>query len=102
MEQIAPLVAPVKADIFIRLPAKPRLKQDGSLITKAFYRDDKNYKNPFDEITDKVGVRFVVLLENEIEVVCKAIESCGEWDWCKDKDHEAGAGNCALRIPVPV
>lgn len=34
MEQIAPLVAPVKADIFIRIPATPRLKQDGSLISR--------------------------------------------------------------------
>lgn len=87
MEQIAPMVAPVKADIFIRIPARPRLKQDGSLITKAFYRD-KNYENPFDDITDKVGVRFVVLLPKEISTVCKAIESCADWDWSKDKDHE--------------
>jgi putative GTP pyrophosphokinase len=60
MENISPLVAPVRADIFIRIPAGPRIKQDGSLATKAFYRD-KNYENPLDDITDKVGVRLVVL-----------------------------------------
>ncbi len=87
MEQIAPLVAPVKSDIFVRIPANPRLKQDGSLVTKAFYRD-KNYENPLDDITDKVGVRFVVLLANQISVVCDAIESCEDWEWSKDKDYE--------------
>jgi ppGpp synthetase/RelA/SpoT-type nucleotidyltranferase len=88
MDQISPLVAPVRADIYIRIPARPRLKQDGSLVTKAFYRD-KNYENPLNDITDKVGVRFVVLLAKEISVVCRAIESCEEWEWSKDKDYEA-------------
>lgn len=87
MDQLTPIVAPVSADVFIRIPAKPRLKQDGSLITKAFYRD-KNYSDPFDDITDKVGVRFVVLLANQIPVVCQAIESCDDWEWSKDKDFE--------------
>ena len=49
-DKIAPLVAPIATDIFIRLPTKPRLKEDGSLLTKAFYRD-KNYKNPYAEAT---------------------------------------------------
>jgi putative GTP pyrophosphokinase len=87
MAQIGPLVAPLAADIFIRIPAKPRLKSDGSLVTKAFYRD-KNYKDPLSDIHDKVGVRFVVLLAKEIPIVCKAIEDYPEWDWSKDKDYE--------------
>jgi putative GTP pyrophosphokinase len=88
MERIAPLVAPLAADIFVRIPAKPRVKGDGSFITKAFYRD-KDYKDPLQEITDKVGVRFVVLIPKEISIVCKAIEECGDWDASKDKDYEA-------------
>ena len=92
MDEIAPLVAPVKIDVFIRIPVKPRLKQDGSLITKAFYRG-KTYSNPFDDITDKVGVRFVVLLSSEIAVVCNAIESCAAWEWSKDKDYETERKN---------
>lgn len=86
MERIAPLISPSSADIFIRLPASPRVKQDGSMITKAFYRD-KEYQDPLKDITDKVGVRFVVLLGREIPVVCKAIESCAEWISSKDKDY---------------
>lgn len=88
MELIAPLVAPLKAEIFVRIPAAPRIKTDGSLLTKAFYRD-KNYANPLDDITDKVGVRFVVLLPADVEVVCKAIEDCPDWTWSKDKNYEA-------------
>jgi ppGpp synthetase/RelA/SpoT-type nucleotidyltranferase len=87
MEQISPLVTPLSAHIFIRIPATPRLKGDGSLLTKAFYRN-KSYDNPIAQITDKVGVRFVVLLAKEIELVGQAIEGCPEWEASKDKDYE--------------
>lgn len=87
MEEIAPRVTPLSADIFIRIPAKPRLKGDGSLVTKAFYRG-KGYADPLGEITDKVGVRFVVLLAKEIPVICEALERCVDWEWSKDKDYE--------------
>ncbi|MET4179481.1 putative GTP pyrophosphokinase [Bradyrhizobium sp. JR7.2] len=87
MEQIAPLVAPVSADIFVRIPALPRVKGDGSILTKAFYRG-KEYSDPLNQITDKVGVRFVVLLDRDIATVCRAIEQCGEWEASKDRDYE--------------
>jgi putative GTP pyrophosphokinase len=87
IEQIAPLVAPVSADIFVRIPAVPRVKGDGSFLTKAFYRD-KNYADPLTEIADKVGVRFVVLLARDIATVCRAVEECGEWEASKDRDYE--------------
>jgi putative GTP pyrophosphokinase len=87
MEEIASLVSPVKADIFVRIPVNPRLKQDGSLVTKAFYRG-KDYQDPLVNITDKVGVRFVVLLAKDIPVVCKALEGSVAWEWSKDKDYE--------------
>ncbi|HZR89955.1 MAG TPA: RelA/SpoT domain-containing protein [Bradyrhizobium sp.] len=87
MEHISPLVAPVSADIFVRIPAIPRVKGDGSILTKAFYRD-KSYTDPLNEITDKVGVRFVVLLDRDIATVCHAVEQCGEWEASKDRDYE--------------
>jgi putative GTP pyrophosphokinase len=87
MDQITPLVAPLAADIFVRMPASPRVKGDGSILTKAFYRD-KNYADPLAQITDKVGVRFVVLLAKEIAIVCRAIEECAAWEASKDKDYE--------------
>jgi ppGpp synthetase/RelA/SpoT-type nucleotidyltranferase len=75
-----------------RIPANPRLKQDGSLVTKAFYRD-KDYQDPLGDITDKVGVRFVVLLAKDIPIVCKALEETADWEWSKDKDYEKDIAN---------
>lgn len=86
-EQLAPLVAPLSVDIFVRIPATPRVKGDGSILTKAFYRD-KNYADPLKQITDKVGVRFVVLLATDIKIVCKAVDECPEWEASKDRDYE--------------
>ena len=87
-EEIQPLIAPVSTDIFIRIPVKPRLKSDGSFVTKAFYRAEKNYSEPLAQITDKVGVRFVVLLGSDIKMVSNAIEGCQDWEWSKDRDYE--------------
>lgn len=87
IEEIRPGVKPVSTDLFIRIPIKPRLKSDGSFLTKAFYRN-KPYMNPFDDITDKVGMRVVVLLQSDMGIVCRAIENCPEWDASKDRDHE--------------
>ncbi|EFH7042094.1 (p)ppGpp synthetase, partial [Escherichia coli] len=47
---------------FLKQPATPRIKEKTSLIDKAFHRKEKSYKNPYQEIEDKVGIRFVVLL----------------------------------------
>lgn len=88
VECVAPRVAPVSTDIFIRIPMNPRVKGEGSLVTKAFYRG-KEYQDPLAQITDKVGVRLVVLLAKEIDVVAAAIEGCPEWEASKDRDFEA-------------
>src|SRR4051794_19518497 len=82
-EQIAPLVAPVSTDIFIRIPVKARVKSDGSFVTKAFYHPEKHYTAPLEQITDKVGVRFVVLLPADIAIVCAAIETVADWERSK-------------------
>lgn len=81
-------------DVFLKVPAKFRLKDNGSLVDKAFYRPGKNYTNPYEEIEDKVGVRFVVLLQEHIGQLEKIISDCDDWvyDPCKhyeiDRAHE--------------
>lgn len=67
-------------DIFFKTPAKYRLKDDKSLVDKAFYRPDKNYTDPYNQIEDKVGARFIVLLLNDIKEICDVIE--GNKEWC--------------------
>ena len=74
---------------FFKVPASQRLKTTESLVDKAFYRD-KNYDDPYIDIEDKVGVRFVVLLLDDIKTVCEIIESSDRWtfDACKHFDED--------------
>lgn len=88
-EALRTSIAPVSLDYFIKIPVKPRLKADSSLVDKALYR--KKYANPYDDLTDKVGMRFVVLLTTDIKEVCKIIENGagqGFWEASKDRDYE--------------
>ncbi|RWD29874.1 MAG: RelA/SpoT family protein [Mesorhizobium sp.] len=87
VERTRDQIVPVSIDLFLRIPPKPRLKGDGSLLEKAFYRG-KPYKDPYAEITDKIGVRFIVLLTDDIRIVEDAINGCEEWEASKDRDYE--------------
>lgn len=75
---------------FLKIPAKHRLKDDQSLIDKAFYRAGKNYSDPYNDIEDKVGSRFVVLTISDIELICNIIKSSNLWtfDACKHFDED--------------
>lgn len=83
-------ISPTPLDYFLKVPTVPRLKGDSSLIDKALYRN-KPYKDPYEDITDKVGMRYVVLLTTQINIFCSIIESadCAAlWSLTKDKDYE--------------
>lgn len=89
--RLIPTIAPTPLDYFLKVPMVPRLKGDTSLIDKALYRS-KPYKNPYEDITDKVGMRYVVLLTTHINTFCSIIESAdckNLWTQTKDKDFEA-------------
>ena len=77
-------------DVFLKVPAKYRLKDDSSLIDKAFYRPDKSYTDPYNQIEDKVGARFIVLLLDDIKEICKVIEAHSDWNFdpCKHFDED--------------
>ena len=82
-------IAPVSLDYFIKVPVKPRLKADSTLVDKALHR--KQYANPYEDLTDKVGMRFVVLLTTDIKKVCEVIDAgigAGFWEASKDRDYE--------------
>ena len=89
-------VSPMAADLFLRIPPKARLKQDVSLVEKAFYR--KDYDDPYEQITDKVGVRFVVLLTSDLRIVEKAINDCPHWTASKDRDFEEEQSQSPLQF----
>jgi putative GTP pyrophosphokinase len=88
---LLPVIAPTPLEYFLKVPMVPRLKGDTSLIDKALYRS-KGYMNPYGDITDKVGMRYVVLLTTHIDRICSIIESAeceAFWSQSKDKDYEA-------------
>lgn len=84
---LEPLIAPVTVDYFLKTAVQPRTKDGQKLVEKAFYRG-KAYEDPYEEITDKVGTRFVVLLGRDIRKVQEALESIGGWTSSKDRDYE--------------
>ncbi|EHU5271632.1 (p)ppGpp synthetase, partial [Salmonella enterica subsp. enterica serovar Agona] len=43
--------------------------------------------NPYNDITDKVGVRFVVLLTDDIPVIKDIIENSPLWEYSDDRDY---------------
>jgi putative GTP pyrophosphokinase len=78
----------VGLDLFLKICPEPRVKFDSSLLDKAFHRG-KNYTNPYDQITDKVGLRFVVLLLEDVDLLCNIVENCPDWTALKDQDPAA-------------
>ena len=72
---------------FLRIPPKARLKETPSLVDKAFNRG-KSYTDPYEQITDKVGVRFVVLLNEDVRQVEHLLLDHRAWTARKDKDYE--------------
>lgn len=81
----------------LKVVSSPRVKDTDSLIAKAFYRG-KNYTDPYNDITDKVGIRFVALLDEDIKAICSIIESIPEWNASKDRDYEKERENEPLRF----
>lgn len=80
----------LNVDDFFKIPPKHRLKTEDSLIEKAFYRQGKEYQSPFEDIEDKVGVRFVVLLTTHVEIIQSLVEDSLDWncDVCRDFSTE--------------
>lgn len=87
MGALAGRIAPINVDYFLKAPVKPRLKDDHKLVEKAFYRN-KNYADPYGDITDKVGTRFVVLLGRDIRQIVEIIEAQEGWNRSLDRDYE--------------
>ncbi|PVM90111.1 GTP pyrophosphokinase [Caulobacter endophyticus] len=86
-EAVAREIHPANVELFFRIPLKPRTKEEPSLLAKAFHRG-KQYKDPYDDIEDKVGVRIVVLFSEDIRVVERTITTCDRWTAAKARDFE--------------
>ena len=80
-------IRPQILDEFLKVQVIPRLKEVKSLVDKALFRQ-KDYANPYDDITDKVGLRFVVLLTSDIKKIEQVINGSPHWTCSKDRDYE--------------
>lgn len=87
LAQLAAAIQPASIDGFLKIPATARTKSEDSIIEKAFYRG-KNYANPYEQITDKIGLRFVVLLQRDIKIIENLIREFNGWTAKKDRDFE--------------
>lgn len=84
----------VLSEILKKLPAdfhqyikieQIRVKDLDSILNKAFVIKNRKY----DEITDKVGIRFVVLLTDHISIIKQAIDDEVDlWDASEDRELE--------------
>ncbi|ENY8013134.1 GTP pyrophosphokinase family protein [Vibrio fluvialis] len=64
---------------YVKITPFSRVKDDSSLVDKAFYRPDKSYEHPYEEIEDKVGCRFVVLLIDQVEQIANIVRTDTSW-----------------------
>lgn len=76
-------LSPAKFNELLKVTPSFRVKDTASALQKI---GRKGYEDPTSEMTDVVGVRFVVLLEADIELVERAIISCGGV-WTPRKDR---------------
>ena len=71
----------------IKIPPKRRVKNIGSFISKALYRDKSaKYKDPIVDIEDKVATRLVVLTTEQIEQVQAILCASSHWHAKLDKE----------------
>lgn len=65
-----------------------RVKEIDSAVGKV---GRKNYKDPLQQMTDLVGVRFVVLLSPQLSTIGELIENIPDWTYAKDRDPDEEA-----------
>lgn len=70
---------------FIKIPVTPRVKAVESALGKL---GRKGYTNPLQQMTDLVGIRFVVLLPEEVQIVCDLIQGEDSWNVSLSRDIE--------------
>ncbi len=75
-------------DKLIKIRVDPRVKSNDSIISKAFFRPEKHYTDPINQITDKVGIRFVVMIIDQIKIIENAIINSPIWEYSKDQDFQ--------------
>jgi ppGpp synthetase/RelA/SpoT-type nucleotidyltranferase len=87
-EEIQEAVDPRDFGELFKIPPTYRTKEPKSFVEKALYRG-KDYESPYEEVTDKVGIRFVVLLQIQLRDIAGIVEGMKEFDVETSRDFEA-------------
>lgn len=72
---------------WVKMPPAIRVKDESSLVAKAFVLN-KGWFSNYEDITDKVGVRFVLGLSDQIVEVSKFIEASDHWQAMGSKEFD--------------
>lgn len=72
-------------DYFFKVKPSCRIKESKSIIDKAYFRG-KQYTDPYNDITDKIGVRFIVLTMEDVKLLEEAIINIKSTSHSKDRD----------------
>ncbi|HBO2000445.1 RelA/SpoT domain-containing protein [Pseudomonas aeruginosa] len=73
---------------WIKIPPKLRIKSESSLIAKAFILNRGWFTNIYEDITDKVGVRYVVGLTDQILKISELIKKSHNWAETNSKEFD--------------
>ncbi|QKS81655.1 GTP pyrophosphokinase [Pseudomonas bijieensis] len=72
---------------WVKIPPEVRVKDESSLIAKAFVLN-KGWFSNYEDITDKVGARFVLGLSDQIVEVSRLIEASDHWHTMSSKEFD--------------
>jgi len=72
----------------VKIPPTTRIKDENSLLTKAFVLNRGWFPDNYNDITDKVGVRFVVGLTDHILTLTKLVTSSDHWNNSSSKEFD--------------
>lgn len=74
---------------WIKIKPSVRVKEVESLLAKAFILNKGWFSDSYEDITDKVGVRYVVGLTDHIDYISRLVTECEDWHTETSKEFDS-------------
>lgn len=74
---------------WFKIPPRVRVKKESSLIEKAFLLNKGWFSDVYEDVTDKVGVRFVVGLSEQVKLISEIVSECDAWSAIHSREFDA-------------
>lgn len=84
-EMLLAEIGPERYKTFFKVAPSSRVKDAASAIKKLA---KKGYENPFEQMTDLIGARFVVLLRTDLEALEQVMVSHAGWNASRERHYE--------------